>query len=663
MSTPKQKQKQPIKSKEPRVVREAVTLAKAAQKPKVKSHPAVSSSAYDRHFGRNNTTRSAVDFLTSTAKLVASMAPSVASMAPYLLATHPPSQLNAVSNGGASHLATANNAYSVTSAQPQVAGLATGNPFVNSVGINNMRPITKKGMLHGARITGLDKLADVQTTDPITGLTYGEGDLIKAIDLNPTGPAYVGTSLQQQARIYNRYKIHNLVIVYVPSCPATTYGSNILSCTPDPDSPYVSDGIVGTQIATAVEGAETFQTWQAGMTAWPGDRSQNFYARPSITDLRFVSPGVVNLICNSPAGVAIMLGSLYVVYDIEFTERSLEQVSDQNIFSIQYPLASVPSGTTAILPLGTPQGQNGLAQVRTDQLINTENALPLLPDQHGTMPLKYIVDSAGFGCLCNFPVGLIQYGITYNAVTATSGTSTMAIYKTDSGINSAGSPTLVKFAYGANAGTGVYIEWGVFKCTYQSSDGLANRVRLSMGTLLSPSDVILWFSKGFDQTPENSFGVSAMFSNMQRKLLSLETSISALQSASAIVDHSVDKVQTCVTTQGQPADSAPPQLSKLYQLGEIVSSSDVSQQHFHWLNQVEQSQTPIPFVFVVYSFPKRAPGDTQTNDFRWRTVSIPESIADKRDSDAARKRNYEFAHLIWSEVRSRAKSGSTTPPQ
>lgn len=654
-----QKQKQPIKSKEPRVSREAVTLAKIPQNPKPKPKPASSSSAYDRHFGRNNTTRSAVDFLTSTAKLVASIAPSVASMAPYLLATHPPSQLNAVSNGGASHLAVANSAYNVTSAQPQVAGLATGNPFANSVGINNMKPITKKGMLHGARIVGLDKLADIQTTDPVTGLAYGEGDLIKAIDLNPTGPAYAGTSLQQQARIYNRYKIHNLVIVYVPSCPATTYGSNILSCTPDPDSPYVSDGIAGTQLATAVEGAETFQTWQAGMTAWPGDRSQNFYSRPSITDLRFVSPGIVNLICNSPANVTIILGSLYVAYDIEFTERSLEQVADQNVFSIDYPLASVPSGTNNFLPLGTPQGQNGLAQVRTDQIIGSELAAPPLPDQHGTMPLKYIADVNGFGCLCNLPVGLLQYGVVYTGTTCTSSTATMGVYKTENGISSAGSSTLTKFAYGGNATAGVYIEWGVFKCTYQSVDGNANRVRLSLGTFTSPSDVVIWISKGFDQTPENSLGVSAMFSSMQRKLQALESSMLALKSSQP--DDSAEKLQTCVSTHGAPVST--PQLSKLFSLGEIVGSSDVVGQHFLWLNQTEQAQSSVPYVFVVYSFPKRAPGDTQTDDLRWRTVSIPESIADKRDSDLARKRNYEFAHLIWSEVRSRTKPGLTTSPQ
>jgi len=587
------------------------------------------------------------NFLTGAAKIAADLAPAAAMVAPFFLATHPPTQLNAVQAGQAPQV------QAMQAVQANSVGLAGSNPFQTSIGINRMTTFNRQGVLYGARVQGVDKLADVGYLNPVTSAAWLEGDLMMALDLNPTGPAMFGTALIQQARIYNRYTVKNMAVTFVSSQPATVTGNYILSCTPDPDSEYTADGFAGTQTATAVTGAECFQAWQTGCTAWYGDKKQNFYARADQTDRRFVSPGIINLICNAPTNATSALGSLYISYDIEFTERSLEDSSTLLNFNAADD-ASAPSqaGQTGAVILGTPTGTAGLSQTRT--IFATSTTIdPTFSVPNGSLPLIYALDAASFGTLSNFPVGLylLAANVYGTGITATTYFGSVINY---------GLPYLtIPSGYVCiNAAATAAMGFWILRCT-QQTQVTESAVRLSV-TATTVTTGIVWCAKLLDQVPVNAISVSQQFDLLSKQLNLLQSRVDGdtkpFPTMGELVS-SVPSLAACVQTK-DVVPIAPVEVP--FKLGQTVTSDEVTTRDMLWLNKIEQQASHIPYTFVVFSFPKRPPGGDWSSPSHWRVVSIPSTIADKRDNDEARRRNFEFASLIWSEIKSRGKTKPAT---
>lgn len=564
-----------------------------------------------------STSRKSWNFLTGAAKVVADLAPAFAGVAPFFLATHPPTQLNALRAGAGDQLAAAQNIQQLSASIPQGSvGIASGNPFQCCVGINMMKTVMKNGVLHGARVVGMDKIADISNYNFFTGAAWQEGDLIKAVDLNPTGPSFFGTALIQQARIYNRYKIHNMAVTFVSSAPSTYNGSLIISCTPDPSSPYGADGIYGTQLATAVEGAETFQIWQSGTTMWYGDKSQNFYSRPDNTDPRFVSPGIVNLVCNSTCGAGnTSLGSLYVSYDIEFTERSLEEIDAQQIFQAQFPVASIPAGATNILPLGTPTGVNGLNQVTTATQAPTGVTIdPPIPAPNGSIPLVYAVDSSGYGALGNWPAGLYLVGITISG-TAISAFGLCGAFNDGNATYLTAEPVFT-----TSSAASVICGYAVVRCTKQVPNATSRlRIGYTGGT---PTAYKIWVARAMDQVTYGSVSISQQVDSLQKKIDELTKKLDGDTEGK----NKALKVASCL-------DSLPARAHH-FKLGTILSPTQVTTLHAKWVNQEYERKCPTDkgYVFVVWE-----------DDKRLKVVSIPRLLSDSSDDEDARTHNYEVA--------------------
>lgn len=382
--------------------------------------------------------RKIYNHIRGAAGIAMKLAPAALKLAPLLLAAHPATQNNAINSGDVKSVMDARAAFtlkgpvSYTAAGLQNASpISYSNPFEGTgiIGLNNYSPISKKGLVSGARIRGCDKVLDIAGYDIVNALQWAEGDLIVSLDLNPTGDAFQGTALYQQVSVYNRYQVHNMAFVYVPNVPTTTSGGLIMSITPDPDSQYTGSGVLGAQLAMAVDGADPFSIFQAGCVAWAGDKKQKFYARPDGTDPRFTSPGILNIICNTqilPPGAATtdyiaQIGSLYCMYDITVTERSLE---DSN--RIQNWVACSVSGAAGLTP-SLPYGpvantQNGFTSTNVRGFLNSTGATypwiaPLVNHPGGaeyggpTGSLSRIIQYSsvgGLAALSGFPVGFYQ---------------------------------------------------------------------------------------------------------------------------------------------------------------------------------------------------------------------------------------------------------------
>lgn len=389
------------------------------------------------------------NFLTGAAAVVAKLAPSISggakSLIPlFFLATHGPTQANAASFGAGDQVAMAKAAFPTPVASPSTpmtramassrlpAGAAlNNNPLSMNVGINKVQPLYTNGVVSGLRVTGMDKLADVPlTTFDLTTRTWREGELMLAIDLNPSGPAFSGTAAHQQALPYNRYKVVACAITFVSSLPATETGSFILSVTPDPDSPYTGSGPSGTQLASAVQDAQCDACWMSMVTQWCGDRNQNFYARSDGTDQRFVSPGTVNVVCNQPTRPDITgyAGSLFISYIYEFTERSLE-----NSNTLEYFNGTVLGTLSWSLPFDTPTGIDGTAYFAPwYALSQSKYFTPPL----GTLDLEYIVAPTlagrGNSMFTNFPIGVYYISTYFLCSGASSGNNVLQAYNVGS---------------------------------------------------------------------------------------------------------------------------------------------------------------------------------------------------------------------------------------
>jgi len=280
-----------------------------------------------------------LSMLSGAAKMAVDLIPMVA---PLLLASHAPTQMAAAQNG-----------INISSGSSVGAPLASASGAPTMVGVYNMKPIMSNGKVIGVKITGMDYLGDISTT-----ATNLEGAVLSTVSLNPLSPSWNGTRCQKMASLYERYSFKKLVAMYAPSCAATTAGALCVFIDTDPTDTDIGAGKAGVQKATAHEGAEVGQVWQTLMACYcPDSATQDYYADPSGSDLRLISPGNLTVVATTDLPAATY-GALYAMYEIDLKIPQLEVVGLGTVWGW---LKNTATGITTAIPMGTGQYSDLLA--------------------------------------------------------------------------------------------------------------------------------------------------------------------------------------------------------------------------------------------------------------------------------------------------------------
>lgn len=562
------------------------------------------------------------DFVKGSAMDVLRLAPAALNIGGLLMTKHAPTQANALAAGRSDLIAQ----YTAPSGGPiplQQGGLGS---FSNCVGISSMKAINKNGLLYGQRCVGMDKLFDVPEVNPITGAVWAEGDLMASVDLNPTGPDWAGTALIQQSRIYNRYKVNKMCFLYATNVAATDEGSLILSVTPDPDSQYTGVGTTGTQLATAVTGAETCSIWAAGCTSWYGDRKQNFYSRPDGTDPRFTSPGILNVVCNAVLNVdgsGTTVGSVYVLYDIELTERSLE---DSNQYMQFYALAAAVSGQTGPFPFGTPQIFNGQSQ---GFLATVTGALAA--DIVTAPELKTVFSAA-------YPGGSLATQVQYSSVSSKGVLSGFPIGDYLLTLTTLGTGLASGVANVVNVGNPYYVAFYRTTLTAAAATALTQTMLLRVLKQTTSAESYVDFSSNSTTCTSSTlwctkFGDAASYQAVPQSIMRMGQDIAVLKKQlEALLQGVPEEVKK--TKERHPDEFK-------FDLGQLVTPREMSENRFKWVNQHQERVCPSDkgYAFVVWS----------NQPDKLKVVSVSRILVDTEGTDRARTHNYELAARVFCE--------------
>lgn len=621
-----QKQKDKVKNSEAqKIAREAANIMASETRSLVSHYDAKTAAAKRKQFGYGFTHpldfKNTWDFVKGSAMDVLRLAPAALNIGGLLMTTHAPTQAAALAAGRADLVARYTAPQTGAGVPLQQGGL--GN-FSNCVGISSMKAINKNGILYGQRVVGMDKLFDVPVNNAITASAWAEGDLIISADLNPTGADWTGTAITQQARIYNRYRVRKMAFLYATSAAATDEGSIILSVTPDPDSQYTGYGASGTQLATAVAGADTCAIWASGCTSWLGDKKQNFYARPDGTDARFTSPGILNVVCNANfnfGGSGAAIGSVYVLYDIEFTERSLE---DSNQYMQFYASAVGVTGQTASTVLGTPQAfnpqSNGFLSTVVGAAAASVNLYPELdsilslanPGGSLAAQLQYTLVSSK-GVLSGFPVGdWLVFSSFLGTGVAVANFAAVNVgnpyYVVATGFN------------GTGTGAGGGVCWALLRVLKQTTSA-ESYFDISM-TATSITSYKIGAIKWSDTAPFQV--VPAALSVMNQDIAVMKKQLEAL---------------TVKPVEEEKKEKHPDEYK--FDLGQLITPREMSENHFKWVNQHQERVCPSDkgYAFVVWS----------NQPDKLKVVSVSRILVDTEGTDRARTNNYELAARVFCE--------------
>lgn len=256
--------------------------------------------------------RKALDFLRGAAKVAAQVAPAVL---PLLLAGHAPTNLAAKAAG-----------------VPGVPDLTSA----GTVGVANAVSVAKYATgtyvptyrTSGSRVTGVswpgcEELASIGP--PASGNIWRAGDVMAKISLNPASPDWAGTQIQVQSRLWTRFRLSRLSVMYQPAVATTTAGQMVGFCSEDPDQPWSFSGNASIKAALAHQFSDIFNTWSVGCVGIATDsRSSDKYTQGDGSDPRLTSPGDFYLVCSADIDMTSIdtLGTIVVAYEFDFDVRS-----------------------------------------------------------------------------------------------------------------------------------------------------------------------------------------------------------------------------------------------------------------------------------------------------------------------------------------------------
>ncbi len=133
--------------------------------------------------------------------------------------------------------------------------------------------------------------------------------------------AFFGTWVQSLSALYQKWRIRDLRVRYVPTCPTTTTGSLVLGLSSDPGS-VTAAGAYNAQTISSLPNNSVSQVYTP-TTLQPVRNSDWYYTRIpaglSDTDLKIYSPGAL-VLDNATSGntPSLVMGQLIVEYTLEF---------------------------------------------------------------------------------------------------------------------------------------------------------------------------------------------------------------------------------------------------------------------------------------------------------------------------------------------------------
>lgn len=279
--------------------------------------------------------------LAGAAKVAADLAPV---LGPMLFASHGPTLAKRAAAGDAAAVAVTQSAAS--------GAPVGGVPYASPVGVQPMSGLyaytAKKGpggKVIGVVIEGMDYLGDIT----VSGSAI-QGATLKVFDLNPFSSDWNGTRAQREASLYERYRVKRMVGIFQPAVSAQQGGQLMMYIDTDPVDTDYGSGATALQKASAHAGAEVGQVWQMVCAArYSDDKTQDYYADATGSDIRLISPGNLVVMAGSALGAATY-GSVYIAYEFEF---DLPQIESQLLQAGVYGHFSPNGGITMSLPLGT----------------------------------------------------------------------------------------------------------------------------------------------------------------------------------------------------------------------------------------------------------------------------------------------------------------------
>lgn len=175
------------------------------------------------------------------------------------------------------------------------------------------------GMGRGIRVRGRQVIGSLQTqaTASQNILCDRQGNFSSNWYIHPNALA-MGPPLDTLALNFQRYRFHKFRLIYTPLCPTTTTTYFAMGISQDPGLGYA----LSYQQLLGMEGAVTNVAWRpTTVQAKPvaDDWYDCYYA--SYSD-RWTCQFVVHCQCNPATAGSVMLGNVYLEYDLEFMTLS-----------------------------------------------------------------------------------------------------------------------------------------------------------------------------------------------------------------------------------------------------------------------------------------------------------------------------------------------------
>lgn len=277
--------------------------AAAAQRPKSKE---------EKKKKKKDSAHKGISYLKGAAKIAAGIAPTVL---PLLLAGHAPTNLSAKAAGvpGVPDLASAGTVGVASAASVAKFATGTGVPSYKTNGSNVLSVVWP----------GCEEIRTI--TDPPSGAIWRTGDVMAKISLNPASPDWSGTQVQVQARLWTRYKLKKISVMFQPAVATTTAGQMIGFISTDPDQPFSFTGDTAIKAGLVHQGSDIFNTWSVGCITIAADHNTgDFYTQGDGSDPRLTSPGDFYLLCSADIDMTSLdsIGTIIVAYEFEFSVKS-----------------------------------------------------------------------------------------------------------------------------------------------------------------------------------------------------------------------------------------------------------------------------------------------------------------------------------------------------
>jgi len=220
-----------------------------------------------------------------------------------------------------------------------------------------LRSLTTKsgrgGMVESARAVGTEFLQNVVLPGDAKA-----GSILFQAQINPVAGIFNGTRLKSLAAEYQRWNVTpgGLLFRFASSLPTTFSGQIAMVIFSDPATQLADDGTDLIRQVTDAYGNDEAQAWSsaAAVSAPPVPNQPSLYVDMSNNDVALYSAGVLVMITlTDGTGTDVSLGSLFLDYDLEFYQPTVEPTS---VEPIAYIFAGHgASSCTDTAPLGLAQ--------------------------------------------------------------------------------------------------------------------------------------------------------------------------------------------------------------------------------------------------------------------------------------------------------------------